>query len=169
MHYNWKAKAMTCLSCSFIRFYIWLHQVDHVIFKILFSCCCFFQSVSGKHMADCCRAGEAGETHSVRSHPQHCVPFHRALSELVRPERPEPHLRACQNARWDFTEIFCSAEQWRHLHIYTAALCKHCMDKKIFIKTKGMQSRQNVTGLARSSLSAVHYDWISCIIFYLND
>lgn len=50
-------------------------------------------------MADCSRHGQDGNAHNYRPSPQHHLPIHRPSCKRVRPERPQPHLRACPNTR----------------------------------------------------------------------
>lgn len=52
------------------------------------------QPISGEHLADGGRPREAGEAHGGGAFPQHRLPLYRPSSQLLRPQRPQPDLRA---------------------------------------------------------------------------
>lgn len=57
------------------------------------------QPIGGQLLADGGRPREAREAHGSGALPQHRLPLHRPSRQLLRPQRPQPHLRARQDTR----------------------------------------------------------------------
>lgn len=58
------------------------------------------QPIGGQHLANGGGPREERATHRRGTFPQHSLSLHRPSGQLLRPEWPQPHLRACPDAGW---------------------------------------------------------------------
>lgn len=82
-----------CADASFVIF-------SETHFGIYYFFSPLHQPISGQHLANGGGPREAREAHGRRTLPQHCLSLHCPSGQLLRPEWPQPHLRARQDAGW---------------------------------------------------------------------
>ena len=107
-------------------------------------------------MADCSWHGQDGNAHNHRPSPQHHLPVHCPCRKRLRPEWPEPHLGARQNARSVCTSLTPN-KTWPSSCFGSSALRRSgCV---CFLQMWTLQVREWTTGRSRGSWERWPSSW----------